>query len=76
MFFYWLEIVSDLVIHRSKMVAGQTRLVVTLIDPVRRAYSHNQMTIVPEGTPAQPRSRGERVDGVWCRWWLAAQLNI
>eukprot|EP00903_Cladosiphon_okamuranus_P006863 g6684.t1 len=49
---------GDLVIPRLKKVAGQTRLLVMLRDPVKRAYSHYQMAIDPEGTPAQLRSRG------------------
>lgn len=46
------------------MVAGQTRLLVMLRDPVKRAYSHYQMAVDPEGTPAQLRSRGEREEGM------------
>lgn len=49
----------DLVIPRLKKVAGQSRLLVMLRDPVKRAYSHYQMAVDPEGTPAQLRSRGE-----------------
>ena len=54
----------DLVIPRLKRVAGETRLLVMLRDPVKRAYSHYQMAIDPEGTPAQLRSRGGRRPGV------------
>ncbi|CAM9242641.1 unnamed protein product [Pylaiella littoralis] len=49
---------GDLVIPRLKKVAGQSRLLVMLRDPVTRAYSHYQMAVDPEGTPAQLRSRG------------------
>lgn len=49
----------DLVIPRLKEVAGDTRLLVMLRDPVKRAYSHYQMAVDPEGTPAQLKSRGE-----------------
>ncbi|CAM9888508.1 unnamed protein product [Ectocarpus sp. 4 AP-2014] len=49
---------GDLVIPRLKKVAGKTRLLVMLRDPVKRAYSHYQMAVDPEGTPAQLRSRG------------------
>lgn len=54
-------------IPRLKKVAGQTPLLVMLRDPVKRAYSHYQMAIDPEGTPAQLRSRGGKRSGSgWC----------
>lgn len=55
------DVDSDLVIPRLKEVASETRLLVMLRDPVKRAYSHYQMAIDPEGTPAQLRSRGRRI---------------
>ena len=41
-------------------VSGQTRLVVVLTDPVKRAYSHYQMAFDPEGMPAEPQGKGEK----------------
>lgn len=62
----------DLVIPRLKKVAGETPLLVMLRDPVKRAYSHYQMAIDPEGTPAQLRSRGGRRPGVA---WLSYSVG-
>lgn len=47
--------------RRVQAVASNAHLVVCLRDPVKRAYSHYQMVVDPEGTPAQKvRATGAR----------------
>lgn len=50
---------ADIVIPRLKEVAPWAKLFVCLRDPVLRAYSHYQMVVDPEGTPAQLKTRGQ-----------------
>ncbi|KAG5184296.1 Sulfotransferase [Tribonema minus] len=48
----------DVVIPRLQAVAPHAKLIVMLRDPVKRAYSHYQMTVDDSGTAAQKASRG------------------
>jgi hypothetical protein len=50
---------SNIVIPRIKEVAPWVKLFVCLRDPVLRAYSHYQMVVDKEGTPAQLATRGQ-----------------
>ena len=46
------------VIPRMKQVAPWMKLIVCMRDPVKRAFSHFNMVVDPEGTPQQKQNRG------------------
>lgn len=65
------DVVPDRIL---RLIGPQVKLIVTMRDPVARAYSQYQMVIDPSGSEEQKRSRGDRYVGMTFEQAVEADL--